>query len=191
MPLKKAKAASKAPRSQRQSSAPSAAQPARKRSAATKSPGETSPTAKKNDLPAVKPLSLFTYDQRVTKVLAIARALFAARIDWPSYFAEVLGLSGAIERLFLDEDEKETFRASEEHAEIQDYLNQLVRHGPATGEEPSRVITVRLPGSLHASLKTEAHRREMSLNDLCINRLVLGDSRPTKRAKVAKSQIAE
>lgn len=37
--------------------------------------------------------------------------------------------------------------------------------------EPNRVITVRLPKSLHEALRTQAHSKEMSLNQLCITKL--------------------
>ena len=73
------------------------------------------------------------------------------------------------------------FEATEEYAQIEGYLAKLRHVKQDTGEEPSRVITVRMPGSLHTSLKTEAHRREISLNDLCINRLLFG-FRPAKSA---------
>jgi hypothetical protein len=40
------------------------------------------------------------------------------------------------------------------------------------GKESIRVITVRLPASLHEALKDEAHQRKVSMNKLCINKLV-------------------
>jgi predicted HicB family RNase H-like nuclease len=42
-----------------------------------------------------------------------------------------------------------------------------------TPSEPQRVITVRLPKSLHESLKVEAHARNISLNELCKMKLQL------------------
>ena len=38
--------------------------------------------------------------------------------------------------------------------------------------EPTRVITVRLPKSLHESLKSEAHDKQTSMNKLCISKLL-------------------
>ncbi len=40
------------------------------------------------------------------------------------------------------------------------------------GSEPTRVITVRLPRSLHLALKDEAQARGTSMNQLCIVKLV-------------------
>jgi predicted HicB family RNase H-like nuclease len=39
------------------------------------------------------------------------------------------------------------------------------------GDEPQRIVTVRMPKSLHEALKSDAHKAETSLNQLCINRL--------------------
>ena len=38
--------------------------------------------------------------------------------------------------------------------------------------EPTRVITVRLPKSLHEALRAEAHERRTSMNKLCISKLL-------------------
>jgi predicted HicB family RNase H-like nuclease len=38
-------------------------------------------------------------------------------------------------------------------------------------EAATSVITVRLPESVHEALKKEAHRREMSLNSMCVEEL--------------------
>ena len=44
---------------------------------------------------------------------------------------------------------------------------RTTRDCPAAAE-PTRVITVRLPKSLHESLRAEAHDRKTSMNKLCI-----------------------
>ena len=38
--------------------------------------------------------------------------------------------------------------------------------------EPTSVITVRLPKSVHDTLKTEAHEHRTSMNKLCISKLL-------------------
>ena len=43
---------------------------------------------------------------------------------------------------------------------------------PNEYDEPTRVITVRLPKSLHESLRYEAHERKTSMNQLCISKLL-------------------
>ena len=39
-------------------------------------------------------------------------------------------------------------------------------------QEPTRVITVRLPQSLHEALQAEAHLHQTSMNKLCISKLL-------------------
>jgi predicted HicB family RNase H-like nuclease len=41
-------------------------------------------------------------------------------------------------------------------------------------QRPSRVITVRTTSVLHEALKAEAHRQQMSLNELCNSKLSQG-----------------
>lgn len=43
---------------------------------------------------------------------------------------------------------------------------------PPKNEEPTRVITVRLPRSLHEALRAEAHIHQTSMNKLCISKLL-------------------
>jgi predicted HicB family RNase H-like nuclease len=48
-------------------------------------------------------------------------------------------------------------------------LNAAIDEG---AKEPQRSIMVRLPKSMHESLKAQAQERKLSLNQLCINRLL-------------------
>ena len=38
--------------------------------------------------------------------------------------------------------------------------------------EPTKVITVRMPKSLHEALRAEAHEHQTSMNKLCISKLL-------------------
>ena len=79
-----------------------------------------------------------------------------------------------IRKLFASPEELAAFEKTSEYAEIQLLLARLrERTGAAAdGKEPTRVITVRLPKSLHEALKTEAHDRKTSMNQLCISKLL-------------------
>ena len=89
------------------------------------------------------------------------------------FFREVLGVGGVISRLFPTVAEKQEFERTEEYARIQQMLAKL-REKRQTGgdEEPTRVITVRMPSSLHESLRAEAHCKQTSMNKLCISKLL-------------------
>jgi predicted HicB family RNase H-like nuclease len=115
-----------------------------------------------------------TFAKQAKKAQEMAQALFDAKINWPSFFREIMGVGGAIERLFPDDTSREAFRETEEYLEIQKCFKALADSQGAEqdAQEPSRVITVRLPKSLHVALKTQAHQTKLSLNTLCINKLL-------------------
>ena len=112
-------------------------------------------------------------DRRVT-AQRIAAEMFQQQPDWIAFFREVLGVDGLVRRLFSSPEEMAAFEQTEEYAEIQQMLAKLrERSGAgADGKEPTRVITVRLPKSLHESLRAEAHDRKTSMNQLCISKLL-------------------
>jgi predicted HicB family RNase H-like nuclease len=112
-------------------------------------------------------------DRRVT-AQRIAAEMFQQQPDWIAFFREVLGVDGLVRRLFATPEEMAAFEKTEEYAEIQQMLARLrERSGAgADGKEPTRVITVRLPKSLHESLRAEAHDRKTSMNQLCISKLL-------------------
>jgi predicted HicB family RNase H-like nuclease len=91
-----------------------------------------------------------------------------------TFFREVLGVDGLIRKLFPSADDLAAFEKTDEYAEIQNMLAKLrERNGAAADDkEPTRVITVRLPKSLHESLRAEAHDRKTSMNQLCISKLL-------------------
>jgi predicted HicB family RNase H-like nuclease len=112
-------------------------------------------------------------DRRVT-AQRIAAEMFQQQPDWITFFREVLGVDGLVRRLFASPEELAAFEKTEEYAEINLMLAKLrERSGAgADGKEPTRVITVRLPKSLHESLRAEAHDRKTSMNQLCISKLL-------------------
>ena len=121
---------------------------------------------------------------RCQKVLQVAKDLYHGNPDWVTFFREVLGVNGAARNVFASQEEYVNFEKSEEHAQIQQMVASLRgRKIPGNGHnEPTRVITVRLPESLHEALKAEANDHNTSMNKLCISKLlqVLMEEQPTK-----------
>ncbi len=106
---------------------------------------------------------------------ASPRRLFEKATDWVTFFREVLGVNGVIRQQFKTPDEMADFEQTEEYMQIQHMLAKLrsqERRRADSGKEPTRVITVRLPQSLHESLRAEAHDRHTSMNKLCISKLL-------------------
>jgi hypothetical protein len=75
---------------------------------------------------------------------------------------------------FTSLEELATFERSPEFEQIQKWLVKLreQRNATDTESEPTRVITVRLPKSMHEYLRTEAHDLRTSMNKLCISKLL-------------------
>ena len=108
------------------------------------------------------------------EVLRAASELFQQEPDWVIFFRNILGVDGIVRRLFPGQEALANFEQSEEYQTIQQMLAKL-REKEADGgspKEPNRVITVRLPKSLHEALKAEAHDRRTSMNKLCISKLL-------------------
>lgn len=103
-----------------------------------------------------------------------AEHLFAQEPDWVTFYREIFGLHGIIRHAYPTQDMLAAFEQTEEYQEIQRLLTKLREKGPlaAAEEEPTRVITVRLPKSLHETLRTEAYEHRTSMNKLCISKLL-------------------
>jgi predicted HicB family RNase H-like nuclease len=108
------------------------------------------------------------------QLLQVAERLCTQSPDWVTFFREVMGIDGVVRRTFPNFDDLTAFERSEEFAQIQKLLVKL-RENKATADsesEPTRVITVRLPKSMHEYLRTEAHDLRTSMNKLCISKLL-------------------
>jgi predicted HicB family RNase H-like nuclease len=109
------------------------------------------------------------------EIKQVAASLYSTSPDWVSFYREVLGLHGLVRRTFPGLDAMKEFEETEAYEEIQRMLTKLREKGPleSNDAEPTRVITVRLPKSLHETLRVEAHEHQTSMNKLCISKLLL------------------
>ena len=115
-----------------------------------------------------------TPESRRREVYRLAGELYRQNPDWVTFFREVLGVEGTARRIFATSEDFMEFEQTPEYVEIQQMVAKLRdnnRPHPQTSE-PTRVITVRLPKSLHESLRAEAHERRTSMNKLCISKLL-------------------
>ena len=111
---------------------------------------------------------------KAQEVYRYAAELYRQQSDWVTFFRKVLGVEGVARRLFPSPSEMLSLEQSKEYDDIQLMLAKLRERGktPPDASEPTRVITVRLPKSLHESLRTEAHEKRTSMNKLCISKLL-------------------
>ena len=114
------------------------------------------------------------FNVRCQKILQVAKDLYQRRPDWVTFFRETLGVNGAARSVFPAQADFLKFEQSPAYGEIQSMVAGLrtakVRGGGK--DEATRVITVRLPESLHEALKKEADDHRTSMNKLCISKLL-------------------
>jgi predicted HicB family RNase H-like nuclease len=111
----------------------------------------------------------------IRSVLGVAERLHAMNPEWVVFFREILGIDGVVRRSFRTADGMRAFECSPEYARIKEMLDDLRQRptAPAAGDrEVQRVVTVRMPRSLHESLKNEADDLRVSINTLCIAKLM-------------------
>ena len=123
--------------------------------------------------------------EKEADVKQIAEQLYTEAPNWVAFYREVLGLRGIVRQTFPTRDQLAEFEQSEAHEEILRMLKKLREQGQtgADDAEPTRVITVRLPRSLHEALRVEAHEHCTSMNKLCISKLLKfidGEQVPTE-----------
>ncbi len=113
-----------------------------------------------------------SFPARCQKVLQVAKQLHSTRPDWVTFFRETLGVDGSARSVFGNQDEYLQFEQSREFDDIQNLVASLRTKKGAGRNESTKVITVRLPESLHESLKAEANEHGTSMNKLCITKLL-------------------
>lgn len=115
-----------------------------------------------------------TQSQKEIELHRAAEQLYAQNPDWVSFFREIFGVNGVVRQMYPTRQALADFERTDTYAELQTMLTKL-REQSGTGaaiQEPTRVITVRLPKSLHETLRAEAHEHQTSMNKLCISKLL-------------------
>ncbi len=111
--------------------------------------------------------------EKQLEVRQTAAQIYARRPDWVTFYRETLGLRGIVRHAFSTREMLAAFEQTDAYQEILQLLTKLRENGVAAPEEEeTRVITVRLPKSLHETLRVEAHEHCTSMNKLCISKLL-------------------
>lgn len=114
-----------------------------------------------------------TQSQKETEIHRTADQLFTQNPDWVTFFREIFGVGGVVRQMYPTRQALADFERTDTYAELQAMLTKLREQtGTGTAQEPTRVITVRLPKSLHETLRAEAHEHQTSMNKLCISKLL-------------------
>lgn len=119
---------------------------------------------------ADRPISTDQRRQAVQKALSMSWETN----DWEDFFREIMSMQGLIHQMFPSVAQRREFETTPEYVEIQHMMAEMRgrRKKRRQDREKTRVITVRLPESLHASLQHEAEQLNTSMNKLCISKLL-------------------
>ena len=119
--------------------------------------------------------TLTTIEDKKREAMHMALELARQVSDWETFFRGMMGSGGVIEQLFPVREERLTFMQMPEYLEIQRIMARLretLSKRSKPDREITRVITVRLPESLHSALMLEANDLNTSMNKLCISKLL-------------------
>jgi len=135
--------------------------------------------------------------RKAAEVYRAACELFDERPDWVTFFRRILGRKGIVRESYPDAELLRKFEQTRTYLKIQQMLAKLREQGidpEVTPAEPVRVITVRIPESLHELLRDEAGDLRTSVNKLCISKLLqlidkeLVPEEATIRANLARAK---
>lgn len=133
--------------------------------------------------------------ERKKEVVELSAEKFSRTPNWLTFFREVMGLDGIVRRAFPTQEEFVAFEKTEEYNEVQKMVMALraLKKNPPLNEEPTRVITVRLPKSIHEALRAEANDHDVSMNWLCIAKLlqkISEDALPKPKSHARHQKVA-
>jgi hypothetical protein len=123
-----------------------------------------------------KPKVSRTIVARAREVLAFAERRAGEVADWLTLSNELFGIAGKATLAFSTAADRAAFGKTAEHKRILALMDALPT--PAVKEvldltaTANGAISVRLPRSVHAALLAEAQAEGVSLNQLCVSKLV-------------------
>lgn len=111
----------------------------------------------------------------VETIYAAAYEMFTQPLqpNWVTFFRDVLGQTGMVRKAFPTPEKLAEFEKTETYSDILGMLTKLrERQAGSSCCEPIKVVTVRLPRSVHEVIRLEAHEKNTSMNKLCISKLM-------------------
>lgn len=112
--------------------------------------------------------------EKAVAILKIAADAFASSGSWVVFYRDMLGVNGLVHRTFDTEAKFQQFQKTAQFAELQEMVAALRSQDTSKGDavEAEKMITIRLPDSLHKVLTAEAEAMNLSINKLCISKLL-------------------
>lgn len=127
-------------------------------------------------------------DRRAEECLRVSELLFHGVTNWVDFYRMVFGVEGLINRLYPTSEDRLAFSLDPAYVQIQEQLNGLRERdtGKVEEVEAQRMITIRVPKSVHERLCAESNDLNVSVNTLCISKLIQFSDRltvPKERGK--------
>jgi hypothetical protein len=114
------------------------------------------------------------FEDRCHWVQQVAAELFGVAPTWTAFYRETLGIDGVAHRIFSDPSEYRDYECSDCHCKVLEMLTVLrSRDLPdCDPNETQKMITVRIPKSLHDRICKDANELDVSVNKLAITLLL-------------------
>lgn len=114
------------------------------------------------------------FESRCRQAVNCAAELVGVAPTWTAFYREVLGGTGVVRKLFPTSEEYVAFEATEAHDQVFEALTALRSRDLPENDptEQQRMITIRLPLTLHKAICDEANELQVSVNKLCISRML-------------------
>lgn len=114
------------------------------------------------------------FEDREAELLRLAESAFSQTGNWVVFHRAMMATDGIAHRLFADPADWQKFIASDSHAELQEMIAAMRSTDTSKGDavEPERMITIRIPMTLHKILNDEANDANLSINQLCVSKLI-------------------
>ncbi|MCE2811929.1 MAG: toxin-antitoxin system HicB family antitoxin [Planctomycetota bacterium] len=114
------------------------------------------------------------FEDRCHWVQQVAAELFGVAPTWTAFYRETLGVDGVAHRIFSESEEYRNYESSDCHSKVLEMLTVL-RCKDVSDCDPTEVqkmITIRIPKSLHDRICAEANELDVSVNKLAITRML-------------------
>lgn len=113
-------------------------------------------------------------EHRAAQVLRMAEEAFALTGSWVVFYRTMLAPGGVVDQLYTNSVARRYFETTREFAELLEMVT-AIRSQDDSGSgthEPTRMITIRVPRSLHAATIRESEELELSINAYCVTKLL-------------------
>ncbi len=113
-------------------------------------------------------------EHRPAQVLRLAEEAFAMTGSWVVFYRTMLAPGGVVDQLYDSPVARRYFETTMEFSELLEMVTAIRSQDDFSSgsHEPTRMITIRVPRSLHAATIRESEDLELSMNAYCVTKLL-------------------